>query len=294
MAAGLVSSDGEVLVRARVATPVTDDAEILWAAVVSVTDAVLASDDAVPYEAVGIGCGGPMIWPEGLVSPVNIPGWRRFPLLERMREHYAGSRPAVIHNDAVALAVAEHRWGAGRGCDNVLAMVVSTGVGGGLILGGRRIDGTSGNAGHIGHVVVDPAGPPCGCGGRGCIEAIARGPAIAAYAVELGWRGDSTGEAVAEGARAGDPACLAAFTRAGRAVGIGVASTAALLDLEVVSIGGGISSAGEVFFAPLREAFAEHAGMDYVRRCRIVQPTHAAEAGLAGAAALTHPPQIAL
>jgi glucokinase len=283
LAAGLVAPDGRVLVHERVATPVTPDAETLWDAVVTVVDAVLAAEGDVAFDAVGIGCGGPMVWPEGLVSPVNIPGWRDFPLLDRVRERYAAGRPTVIHNDAVALAVAEHRWGAGRGSDNVLGMVVSTGVGGGLVLGGRRVDGTSG---HVGHVVVDPHGPPCGCGGRGCLEAIARGPAIAAYAVELGWRGEQTGIAVAEGARAGDAACLAAFARAGRAVGTGVASAVALLDLQVVSIGGGVSQAGELFFAPLREAFAEHAGFDYVRRCAIVPAGLGPLAGLSGAAAL--------
>ena len=114
----------------------------------------------MPFGGVGIGCGGPMTWPQGHVSPVNIPAWRDFPLLDRMRDRYGIGLPVAIHNDAVCLALAEHRWGAGRGHENVLGMVVSTGVGGGIILGGaphrRR---RSGNAGHIGHVVVEPDGP---------------------------------------------------------------------------------------------------------------------------------------
>jgi glucokinase len=291
MAAGLVGPDGDVLAHARVATPPDGDAETLWSTVVGLLDDLLARTGAA-YDAVGIGCGGPMVWPQGLVSPLNIHGWRGFPLLDRVRDRYAGGRPVAIHNDAVALAVAEHRWGAGRGHDNVLGMVVSTGVGGGLVLGGRRIDGASGNAGHVGHVVVDPDGPACPCGGRGCVEAIARGPAIAAYAVSLGWTGAETGIAVAAGARAGDAACLAAFERAGRAVGVGVASAAALLDLEVVSIGGGVSLTGEPFFAPLRAAFAEHGGMDFVRRCRVVPTGTGPLAGLAGAAALVLAPGV--
>jgi glucokinase len=136
MAAGLVDAAGTVLANDRVDTPPDGDAETLWASVVRVVDSVLASPDAVPYDAVGIGCGGPMHWPAGLVSPINIHGWRGFPLLHRMAERYAGARPIAIHNDAVALAVAEHRWGTGRGHDHVLGMVVSTGVGGGLVLGG--------------------------------------------------------------------------------------------------------------------------------------------------------------
>ena len=289
LAAGLVAADGSVLAHDRIATPPDGDAETLWTAVTGLLDGLLART-SMSYDGVGIGCGGPMRWPEGLVSPLNIHGWRDFPLLDRVRDRYAGDRPAAIHNDAVALAVAEHRWGAGRGHDNVLGMVVSTGVGGGLVLGGRRIDGTSGNAGHVGHVVVEPDGPPCPCGGRGCVEAVARGPVVAEHAVRLGWTGEATGIAVAAGARAGDPACVAAFERGGRAVGIGIASVVALLDVDVVSVGGGISQAGEVFWAPLRAAFAEHGGMEYVRRCRVTTPELGPLAGLSGAAALVLPP----
>lgn len=286
LAAGLVDDGGEVLVHDRAPTPDSLDPEELWAAVVQLVDDLLAHPDAEPYDGIGIGCGGPMEWPAGRVSPINIHGWRDFPLLDRVRDRYAGGRPAVIHNDAVALALAEHRWGAGQGHDHVLGMVVSTGVGGGLVVGGRRVDGGTGNAGHVGHIVVDPLGPSCPCGGRGCVEAIARGPALAEYAVSRGWQGEQTGIAVAEGARTGDPACVAAFERAGRAVGLGVVSACALLDLDVVTIGGGIAQAGELFFAPLRLAFDEYAGLAFVRRAEIVPARLGPLAGLSGAAAL--------
>lgn len=285
LAAGLVSRDGQVLVHDRAPTPVTDDPEVLWWALAEVVDAILEREDA-SFSAIGIGCGGPMRWPHGLVSPINIPAWRGFPLLDRVRERYADGRPCAIHNDAVGLALAEHRWGAGHGHANMLGMVVSTGVGGGLVLGGRRIDGGSGNAGHIGHVVVDPDGPPCPCGSRGCVEAIARGPALAAYAVAQGWSGQETGIAVAAGARAGDPACLAAFERAGRAVGLGLVSVAAALDLDLVVIGGGVAQTGALFFDPVHAAFEEYAGLAFVRRCAIVPARLGTTAGLSGAAAL--------
>jgi glucokinase len=285
MAAGLVRRDGEVVGYVRADTPQTDDAEQVWQTVCDVLDRVIA-EEGDGYDAVGIGCGGPMQWPSGIVSPGNMPAWRGFPLLERIRERYAGERRTAIHNDAVALAVAEHRWGAGRGHDHVLGLVVSTGVGAGLVLGGRRIDGKTGNAGHIGHTVVVPDGDLCRCGARGCLEPIARGPAIAAYAVSHGWAGEQSGVAVAKGARDGDPACVAAFERAGRAVGQAVASAAALLDLDVAVVGGGISQAGHVFWDPLRASFHEHAGYDFVERCRITLPMLGATAGVAGAAAL--------
>jgi glucokinase len=227
-----------------------------------------------------------MDWPAGVVSPVNIPAWRSFPLKDHMTERFGGGRPVAIHNDAVALALAEHRWGAGRGTENMLGMVVSTGVGGGLILNGRRIDGHTGNAGHVGHIVAEYDGPPCNCGGRGCVERIARGPSIVAHATELGWAGEPTGRALADGARGGDAAALAAFARAGRAVGVAVASIVAALDLELVVVGGGIAQSGEVFFGPLTDAFNEHAGMEFVRRCRIVPSQLGYLAGISGAAAV--------
>ncbi len=284
LASGLVAVNGELLTHQTRATPVTNDAEVLWNSLTDLVDSVTA--EAPAYLGVGVGCGGPMRWPSGEVSPVNIPGWREFPLLDRLRARYAGDRPIDIHNDAIALAVAEHRWGAGRGIRNMLGIVVSTGVGGGLILNGQRIDGASGNAGHIGHMVVEPGGEPCACGGRGCLEQIARGPAIAAHAIKLGWLGDGTGIAVAAGARDGDPAALAAFTRAGRAVGTAIASAGALCDLELVVIGGGIAQSGSIFWDPLRSAFSEHAGMEFVQRCRIVPAELGYLSGLSGAAAL--------
>lgn len=285
LAAGLVRADGSLIAHEMRPTIANGTAEALWEDVEDLIDTVLRSTDH-DYDAVGIGCGGPMVWPDGRVSPVNIPAWRDYPLKEQMRQRFAGDRPIAIHNDAVALALAEHRWGAGRGTENMLGMVVSTGVGGGLILNGRRIDGHSGNAGHVGHIVAEHDGALCNCGGRGCVERIARGPSIVAHAVELGWSGEQTGRAVAEGARAGDDAAVRAFARAGRAVGISIASIAAALDLELVVIGGGIAQSGEVFFAPLLEAFDEYAGMAFVRQCQIVPAQLGYLAGISGAAAV--------
>lgn len=287
-AAGIVRGDGEVLSYVREPTPQGTDAEAVWDTVTDVLDRVIG-EEGDAYTAVGIGCGGPMLWPQGVVSPGNMPAWRDFPLLDRVRARYAGDRPVAIHNDAVALAVAEHRWGAGRGRGHVLGMVVSTGVGAGLVLGGRRIDGKTGNAGHLGHTIVDPDGEVCRCGARGCLEPIARGPAIAAHAVAQGWAGEQTGVAVAAGARAGDAACIAAFHRAGRAVGRAIASAAALLDLDVAVVGGGISQAGDVFWTPLRASFHEHSGYPFVTSCRITEPVLGPTAGVAGAGALVLP-----
>ena len=285
IAAGIADETGALRSTSRAPVTPGGDAEQLWSVLTTLVDDVVERAGA-PIDAVGIACGGPMEWPAGVVSPLNIPGWRGFPLLERVSSRYAPGRPSAIHNDAVAVALAEHRWGAGRGVQNVLGMVVSTGVGGGLISGGRVVDGGTGNAGHIGHVVVDPRGPACACGGRGCLEAMAAGPAIAKRAAAAGWVGIPTAEGVAVGARGGDPACREALAHAGWAVGVAVASAAALLDLDVVSIGGGVSQAGPLLFDPLLVAFREHARLSFVGRTRVVPAELGQDAGLAGAAAL--------
>ena len=231
---------------------------------------------------------GPMVWPSGEVSPLNMPAWRGFPLRKRLAEEFASDR-VLIHNDAVGLTVGEHWKGAGAGTANLLGMTVSTGVGGGLILNGRLNHGASGNAGHVGHVVVEPDGPVCDCGGRGCLEAIASGPNTVRRALDEGWRPgpgvSADGVALAAAAAAGDDLALRNLARAGRAVGTAIASCASLLDLEVAAIVGGFSQSGPPFWEPLRQAFATHAGLPFAAACRVVPGRLGETAGLLGAAA---------
>ena len=282
LAVGLVAADGRVIAQSRTPTPV--EGQAIWSALIALIDALPGVDQVA---AVGVGCGGPMSWPAGEVSPLNMPAWRGYPLRARLQSRFPAV-PVRLHNDAPCLAAAEHWIGAGVGIDNMLGMVVATGVGGGVIVDGRLVNGASGNAGHIGHVVVDPAGPRCSCGGRGCLEAIARGPALAAWAMTQGWQpsGDGSAKALADDARLGHPVAAAAFERAGRAVGIAVASSAALLDLSMVVIGGGVAQSGELLFAPLRAAVAEFARVEFVRELRVVPSALGLDAGLVGAAAL--------
>ena len=291
LAAAVVEPGGRLVTWAQVPTRRDLDAEQLWRTLETLVDRVLESSGAdVPagLAGVGAGCGGPMEWPAGIVSPLNLPVWRSFPLRARLQERFPGI-PVRVHNDAICLVAGEHWRGAGRGKDNVLGMVVSTGVGGGLILDSRIIMGASGNAGHIGHVVVDPDGPVCACGGRGCLEAIARGPALVAWAQSQGWRQDqpdATAKDLADDGGHGHPVGLAAMRRAGRALGIAIASAAHLCDLEVVSIGGGLSQAGAVLFDPLEESLHAHAKLPFVRRLGVVPAALGQSAGLVGAAAL--------
>ncbi len=290
LAAGIVDRGGRMIASSRVDTPTELDAEGLWSTVTSLVRPLVESASG-PGRAgvggVGVGCGGPMQWPEGRVSPLNIPSWVDFPLRERLRDLMPGV-PVRVHNDAVAFAAGEHWRGAGRGRDHVLGMVVSTGVGGGLVLGGRLVDGASGNAGHIGHVVVDSQGEPCTCGGFGCLEAIASGPAVARWAIDNGWTayGTATARDVTDDAARGHPVARAALDRAGHALGVAIAGATHLVDLEVVAVGGGLSQAGPLLFDPLEAAFRRHARMRFARDVRVVPAALGQEAGLVGAAAL--------
>ncbi|MGA5440135.1 ROK family protein [Streptomyces griseoincarnatus] len=288
IAGALVDREGRILARAQRPTPAREDGDTVMAAVGAVIGDLAASPLWERAGAVGIGSAGPVDASAGTVSPVNVPGWRDYPLVAQVRDA-AGGLPVALIGDGVAITAAEHWQGAARGHDNALCMVVSTGVGGGLVLGGRLHPGPTGNAGHIGHISVDLDGDPCPCGARGCVERIASGPNIARRALENGWRpgpdGDTSAAAVAAAARAGDPVAVASFERAARALAAGIAATATLVEIDIAVIGGGVGKAGEVLFAPLRKALTEFATLSFVRRLAVVPARTGTDAGLVGAAA---------
>ncbi|MEU9832354.1 ROK family protein [Streptosporangium sp. NPDC048047] len=170
----------------------------------------------------------------------------------------------------------------------VLGVVVSTGVGGGFVLDGVPYLGPTGNAGHIGHITVDPGGDPCPCGASGCVETVASGPAMVRWARAGGWTG-ADARALAASARAGSEIAQAAFSRAADALATAFHTAAALLDLDRVVVGGGVAAAGPVLFGPLRQAVAENAGLGFTRRLRVDATSLGRDAGLLGAAALVLP-----
>ncbi len=281
IAAGLVDSEGVLLQQNRQPTP-AGDAEAVWAAAKATIATALAAAGGT-VSGVGISSAGPIHLADGAVSPVNIPGWRGFPLVERVAAAVPGV-PVRLAGDGLCMALGEHWRGAGQGADFLLGMVISTGVGGGLVLNGEPYSGRTGNAGHVGHVVVDLDGPPCSCGARGCVEAIASGPRLVAWAREQGWSG-ADARALASAALAGEAVALRAFSRGGRAVAAMIASVAAVCDLDLVVIGGGVANAGEVLFDPVRAALRDYLGLDFVRGLRVVPAALGGEAGLVGAAA---------
>ncbi|MGW4824268.1 ROK family protein [Streptomyces sp. NPDC004227] len=288
IAGALVDGRGGILVRAQRPTPAQEDGDTVMRAVEEVLGELGASPLWGRATALGIGSAGPVDASAGTVSPVNVPGWRGYPLVERARAA-AGGLPVELIGDGVAITAAEHWQGAARGHDNALCMVVSTGVGGGLVLDGRLHPGPTGNSGHIGHISVDLDGDPCPCGSRGCVERIASGPNIARRALDHGWRpgpdGDTSAAAVAAAARAGDPVAVASFARAARALAAGIAATATLVEIDIAVIGGGVAKAGDVLLTPLRRALADYATLSFVRRLTVAPAQMGTDAGLVGAAA---------
>lgn len=253
IAAGCVDDTGAVLSAATAPTDPTVDGEGLFAVVESVVlSAIKGAEIATDrVKMIGVGCGGPMAAHGATVTPLNIPSWKDFPLGGRLAERF--DVMVTVDNDAKALALGESRFGAGRGKRNFIAMVVSTGVGGGLIVDGRLVHGASDNAGHIGHVTVEPEGRRCVCGARGCLEAEASGTAIAAI----------TGAPAAE-------ASEAVRVRTGRLVGRGVAQVVNLLDIREAFVGGSVALGfGRPFFDAANEELAERSQMLFARGASI-------------------------
>ncbi|WP_024801947.1 ROK family protein [Nocardia sp. BMG51109] len=245
--------------------------------------AAVAGDTRVT--AVGIGSAGPVDVRSGTIAPLNIPEWRSgFPLVPAVQEAFPAAvvRLAV---DGACLALAEHHVGGLRGVRNGLAMTVSSGIGGGIIADGRVAVGRTGNAGHVGHIVVPGSEAPCGCGGAGCVEAVASGMSSVRWAREQGWTGD-TGAELAQAAHAGDPIALAALDRSGTALGQAISSAAALLDIDRVVVGGGFAESGAPLWDPMRAAIAAHARLDFIRHLQVVPSRISNGATLTGAGVL--------
>ena len=288
IAAALVDAAGALVATVRHPTPASAPAEHVLGAVLAAVDELARHPRWPEAVALGIGSAGPVDTAAGTVSPVNIAAWRGFPLVGQVAGHPGVDVPVVLIGDGVAIAEAEAWQGAAAGHRNTLCMVVSTGVGGGLVLDGSVYPGPTGNAGHIGHISVDVDGEPCPCGGRGCVETVACGPAIARYARAHGWHpagGDATAAGVAAAAASGHPVALAAYDRAARALAAGIAATATLVELDAVVIGGGVAQAGGVLFDPLARHLGTYAALPFVQGIRVHPARLGTDAGLVGAAA---------
>lgn len=292
IAALRLTSDGSVDVSKVFPTPASDQEAALPA--IDAAVATVIDDEVV---AIGIGMAGLIDVRTGVLLMTPNLVWRNLPLAEHVRATFGV--PVTVDNDATAAAWAESRLGASRGHDHSLFVGVGTGIGGGIVADGRIVRGAHGLAGEIGHVIVEPDGPQCGCGNRGCWEQVASGLAIARAggravedhpnsAIARLAGGDParvTGALVTEAASTGDAVAVRIFAEVGRRLGEGVAGLVNILDPEIVVIGGGASEAGEILLAPLRIAFAASLeGVDVRPEVPIVPASLGNDAGAIGAA----------
>ena len=263
LAVGVVSTSGELLSQIQTQTPASD----VWGALKKLIDAQMQQSN-VRLEACGVGCGGPMTLGGESVSPLNIPDWRGFGLLSAV-EHATGLK-TYIANDAQALVLGEVWCGSAVGISDVIGMVVSTGVGGGIVSNNKLVTGRLGNAGHIGHVIVEPDGRLCECGAHGCLEAHVSGRSIEAMT------GKPSEHATAE-----------VKIEAGKLVGRALVSVGALMDLQLCVIGGSVALGfGDPFFNAVQHELDRSARLEFIRGMKVLPVGLGGAAPLIGAASL--------
>jgi glucokinase len=265
-----LDAEPRVLEQGQVATGLAAGPDAVLARV-----AVIAAG-AGTVDAVGLAMPGPLDLLTGRPRALpNLPRWEGFSVVERLEA--ALGRPVALVRDGCAFALAEHALGAGHGCRDMVGVTVGTGIGGGLVLGGTLYLGADGSAGELGHQTVDPGGPACGCGNRGCLEALASGPAIALAAGT-----DSAGDAFV-GALSGDERARIAFADAGRWLGLGLANVAAIVAPERIVVGGGVVAAGELLLAPARQELTRRLTILPAGRVELVPAQLGSIAGAIGA-----------
>ncbi len=296
---GLVSPSGRVTASAILSAKQVGRPQAFVPAAADAVKRLAASAGLTLRQLCGIGVGapGPVDAGRGIVHLlVNVPGWREVPL-KRLLERRTGC-PCAVDNDANLYALGEWRFGAGRRAQHMVALTLGTGVGGGVILGGELYHGVSGAAGEIGHMPLDPDGPRCGCGARGCLEAhvgtaaivrlaraaIRRGsPRLTRLARAAGGR--ITPALVSQAASQGDRAAREVWAAVGASLGTGIAGVINLLNPERIVIGGGVAKAWRWFAPAMRAAVHAHAMGVPARAAAIVRAKLGDEAGILGAAA---------
>jgi glucokinase len=243
----------------------------------------IASDTSIKISHIGIGSAGPINTQSGTISPVNISAWREFPLVDKVQEIFPGARIKMV-GDAVALAVAEHAIGAGKGSRNMLGMVVSTGIGGGIIVNDQPLEGDFGNAGFFGHNVVGDYEGGCNCGRIGCVEGYASGVSMVRVAKKSGWNGEDF-VTLADAARAGNADAIAAIAFGTEHLAKAIINIAQIFDLHCVVVGGGVTEAGDIYWLPLQKALLSHStSLNLVQPIKLLPAQLQRDAGLIGAA----------
>lgn len=299
IAAGLVSIKGEIISRGYCLTMAEEGPEVVIKRLLSLTHRTLkrAGIKNSELKGVGVAAAGALDIRKGLVtaSP-NLPDWRNVPL-QRIVGEEIGMKTYLI-NDASAAALGEHRLGAGRGVSNLIYLTISTGIGGGMILGGQLYIGTDGCAGEIGHMTVDVNGPQCNCGNVGCLETLASGTAMAKEAIRRLSQGERSSlvalvrgklenidaKLLARAARQGDSLACDVISNAAYYLGIGMVNLVNIFNPERIVVGGGVAQMGDLLLEPARRVVKERAFSLPVRTARIVRAKLGGDSGIIGAA----------
>jgi glucokinase len=251
--------------------------------------------------SIGISIGGPLDHLSGtVINFPHLPGWRDIPLRDILSD--ALGAPAALDNDANLGALAEHRWGVGKGVQDMVYVTISTGIGGGVIVGGKLLHGVGSGAGEVGHITVQTGGPLCPCGNKGCLEIMASGTSIARRAREVVMRdphagerllalagGDIdaiTAEIVAEGEREGDMIARSVWEGTAEYIAIGLANIIHVLAPEMIVLGGGVAQAGEQLLEPVRSSLRRHVFYVPVDRIAVEAASLGHDSALLGAATL--------
>ncbi|MCR4405596.1 MAG: ROK family protein [Anaerolineae bacterium] len=291
---------GQVLGRQQIPTLAKEGHDAVMARMVDLVHTIIA-DAALSKEdigGIGVGLPGVLDMERGITLFLpNLPGaWRNVPLKATME---AGTGlPTYMLNDVRSFTLGEKTFGAGREVHTMFGLAIGTGIGGGMVINGQLHLGLDGTAGEVGHQIIDPYGPPCGCGSHGCLEAFASGPAITAMALKAITQGLTTKiaemvdydlnkvtpEIVCRAAQAGDPIAIDIYERAGFYIGVGVANLITIISPQMVVIGGGVAQAGELLFAPIRRTVQERVHVTPLEKVQIVPAQLGTSAGLIGAA----------
>ncbi len=285
--AAAIDRSGKMLQKIAGGTQLSEGREAVVADMVDAIRILRAQCGEADLAGIGVGVPGFIILEKGVItdSP-NLPGFEDFPVRDEI-ERQLGA-PVILENDANAAALGEKWMGAGRGYDDLVLLTLGTGVGGGIISGGKVLHGFVGMAGEIGHITVCPTGNPCGCGNQGCLEKHSSATAVVAMARIMGLGHDLTAQAVFDLAAAGDEKAKAIFVAMGQALGTALATLASIFNFPLYLLSGGMLPAWD-FFAPTM--LAECHRRSYVFRKtnpRIDKATLSNEAGLYGAAYLPY------
>jgi glucokinase len=293
--AAIIDANGEILLRRQVETPESATTAEITSCVVELFRMVAEETDARPA-ALCVATAGLVDADQGKVlASSNIPGFRDLVLTKPLQK--ALDLPSFIENDANAAALGEYRFGAGQGARHLLHITIGTGIGGGIVVEGRLYRGAHGLAGEVGHMIIEPSGPRCPCGSRGCLEAMVSGTAFGRRAGELlaagksaqlsklVGDGEATSEYLFEAAAAGDRVCEAEIRHGGHLLGLGIGSLVNILDPTRVTLSGGLLAMGEMLLGPMETAMRSLA-YGPASGTEIAQSTLGEDAGLLGAAAV--------